>query len=278
MSVYEVSMAQPYVVSDRKGKNAFSDFMKAKANFEEEHKLTPDNIAVEKDWRDMNEKEWNKLIDHFDKYMEDRRTELEKEKEVQEKAAERAAAIAPAFRKVLAAQSAALKASSGLYGETKSREDASELEKLSWTYEMETEDRSILAKAKAANEKAADALSGFQELALSGNTETGISISEIGAESAASEEYTDGKKKWTVTTYTREGIISCKTEDGIVIEKWTLKYKFSGDYRKVMDLISGFESTDNLIFTGNKNFWEDFLEGKISRENILRTNNGWIIE
>lgn len=168
MSINEVCMTQPYMVSDRKNKNAFSDFLKAKKNIEEEHKFTSDNIAVEKDWREMDDKEWDKLIGHFDKFMEDCRTELEKEKEIQEEAAERAAAVAPACKRVLAAQSAALKALSGLYGETESDGDVSELEKSSWTYEMETEDQTILAKAKAANEKAAEALSKFQELAFSG--------------------------------------------------------------------------------------------------------------
>ena len=37
----------------------------------EEHKLTPDNIAVEEDWREMDDENWNKLLEHIDKYIDD---------------------------------------------------------------------------------------------------------------------------------------------------------------------------------------------------------------
>lgn len=222
MTIYDVTMAQPYIPSAKKRKEVFANFLKAKGEFEEENKLTPGNIAVEKDWREMNSEEWDKVLEHFDEYMDDCREQIEKTNELQEEAAKQAAAKAPAWRKVLAASSAALKAATGIYGEAGSGEDADELEKLSWTYEMETDDQTILAEAKAANEMAADALSKYQELALSGDTETGIEGTDIVRESASVDEDEYRKKNRIITTYTPDGIIRRKTCDGVVMEQWNL--------------------------------------------------------
>ena len=278
MTIYDVTMTQPYIPSAKKQKDVFGDFMKAKGELEEEHKLTPDSIAVEKDWREMDSEEWDKVLEHFDSFMDDCREQLEKMREIQEEAAEQAAAKAPAYRKVLAASSAALKAASGIYNGSGSGEDATELEKLSWTYEMETDDQTILAHAKAANEMAADALSKYQELALSGDTETGIAGSDIVKESASVDEDENRKKTWTITTYTPEGIISQKTCDGAVIGQWNITFGKASDYKKVMDFISGFDSKDNLRFAGDKNFWEDFLAGRTGIENLVKVNDVWKTE
>lgn len=149
----------------------------------EEHMLTPDNIKKEDDWREMDNEQWDKLIEHIDKYIENYKEELENMEELQKEAAMKSAAEAPADMKALAASKAALRvAVNGMTGECPDV-DVSYLEKLSWTYDMETDDQIILAKAKMANEFAPDMLSKSQELALFGDTTAGIGEVENAKES-----------------------------------------------------------------------------------------------
>lgn len=146
--------------------NVGTSFVTAVDAYKESHKLTPDNIKHEDDWRKMSDKEWDKFVEHIDKYLDTAKEDLEKKKELQEEAAQKAAGRAPADMKSIIAAQAVLKASvNGLVSEISSS-DASELEKSSWTYEMETDDQVILAKAKNANEYAADMLNKAQEIAI----------------------------------------------------------------------------------------------------------------
>lgn len=146
--------------------NVGTSFVTAVDAYKESHKLTPDNIKQEDDWRKMSDKEWDKFVEHIDKYLDTAKADLEKKKELQEEAAQKAAGRAPADMKSIIAAQAVLKASvNGLVSEISSS-DASELEKSSWTYEMETDDQVILAKAKNANEYAADMLNKAQEIAI----------------------------------------------------------------------------------------------------------------
>lgn len=90
----------------------------------EEHKLTPDNIQKEDDWR------------------------------------------------------TALNAVANGIAGVSSDQDASDLEKSSWTYKMQTDDQAILAKAKMANEFASDMLAKSRELASTGDRSVGLSETE----------------------------------------------------------------------------------------------------
>ncbi len=242
-------------------------FRKLKQAFEEDNKLTAENIKAETDWRDMTDAEWDKLLEHLDGYLADYKEQMEYLKEVQEEAAVRASAGAPADMRALLVAQAMLKvaASAGATGNVDS--NAEQLEKESWTYNLETDDQEILATAKAANEYARDVMSKSQELAILGDTETGISETEETTE-LASMETTEGKKIWTITAFSENGIVCTRCEDGVSTVLWRLDYKNSGDNEKVLDFLRSFDKDAELKFASSKDFWERFLAGEISAEEI----------
>lgn len=226
----------------------------------EDHQLTPDNIKKEDDWREMSEEQWDKLLEHFDQYMDDYKEELEKIKKLEEEAARKAAANAPADKKAIAAAKAALKAATNGFTDDGSDENADDLEKLSWTYEMVTDDQAILAKAKMANEYASDMLMKSQELSLVGHTTEGISGVASAAECATYEEDETHKKVWKITAFTERGIICNESVDGVTRELWRIEYKNADDYKKVWEYLSRLEKDADLKFASDKKFWEEFLE------------------
>ena len=194
----------------------------------EAHKLTKENIKKEDDFRKMSEDQWDKLIAYVDKYIDDRKKELERLKELQEEAIMKGAASAPADTKTIAASKAALiAAANGIVGETP------------------------------------DVLSKAQELALTGDTTTGISETENAKECATLDESDEKKKTWTITAFTEQGIICSECTDGVTRELWRLEYKNPEDCQKVWDYLGQFDKDDDLKFAGSKSFWEAFLSGEI---------------
>ena len=231
------------------------------------HILTPDNIQKEDDWREMDEKQWNKLMEHVDKFIDDYKEELEYLEEMQKEAATKAIANAPADKRAAAASKAMLKAAAnGMVGEV-TNEDENSLEKSSWTYEMQTDDQVILATAKMANEFAPDMLTKAQEMALTGETSVGISATENLKECASLEEE-ENKKVWTITAFTEQGIISNRYVDGVITEHWEMIYKGPEDYRKVTEFLEKFDKDADLKFAGSQKFWEDFLAGRLDEEEL----------
>lgn len=229
----------------------------------EKHKLTPDNIRNEEDWRQMDDEQWDKLIEHIDKYIDDFKEELEHMEQIQEEAAMKAVADAPADMKAAAASKAMLNAvTNGIVGGG-NESDEDYLEKMSWTYNMQTDNQVILGKAKMANEFAADMISKSQEMALTGDTSIGISETENVKECASLED--DGNKKvWTITAFGEDGIICTQcTVGGESRELWRLDYKNSGDAQKVWDFLARFDKDEDLKFAGSQKFWEDFLTGNV---------------
>ena len=170
-------------------------FKKLIDTFIEEHKLTKDNIKNEDDWRKMSDEQWDQLIEHIDKYIDDFKEELEHKAELQKEAIMKSTSNAP-------------------------DDDASSLEKSGWTYDLQTEDQVALATAKMANEFAPTILTKAQELALTGNTTTGMSESENVRECASLDENDEKKKTWTITAFTEQGIICSQSTDGVTRELW----------------------------------------------------------
>ena len=234
-------------------------FKKLIDNFIEEHKLTKDNIKNEEDWRKMSDEQWDQLIEHIDKYIDDFKEELEHKAELQKEAIMKSTANAPADRKASAASKAALHAvTNGIVGEAPD-DDASSLEKSSWTYDLQTGDQVVLATAKMANEFAPAVLTKAQELALTGNTTAGISESENVRECASLDENDEKKKTWTITAFTEQGIICSQSTDGVTKELWRIEYKNPGDYRKVWDFLDTLDKDSDMTFAGSKSFWENFI-------------------
>lgn len=219
--------------------------------FIKDHKLDAEHITAEKDWREMSEEQWEKLLEHYDKYLDAHKEDLEQLKEKMDEAARKAAANAPAAKKVLAASRAALQVAAG---------GTSDLQKLSWTYQMETEDQTVLAQAKMANERAQDALTKAQELSLLGYTTEGIRGVENAAECAVCEDSEGKKKTWKVTAFTEQGIICNESTDGVTKELWRITYKDEKVPKKVWEYLSKHKEETELGFAGDKDFWERFLD------------------
>lgn len=258
-SVDQISAANQEVQQTRESTgetmSALEVFRMLAETLKEEHKLTPDNIAVEKDWRKMDDEEWNKLLESIDKYIDAFKERLKKLKERTEEAAMKAGADAPADRRVTAISNAILSViNSGYFFSQESN-----LEKLSWTYEMETDDQTILAVAKAANEAAHNALTKTQEIELLGDTTVGISSGENVKECASLKE-TQEDKVWTITCFSQDGIICKQGKKGEKLkELWRIDYKNTGDAKRVWDFLDKFDPDTDLKFSGLKSFWESFL-------------------
>lgn len=225
----------------------------------QQYELTADDLE-EKDWRDMSDKEWEKLLNSFDQNIDAIKDKIRKLKEVQDEAASKAAANAPAGQKANAASSAAQSAAANGFASDVKIEDEEWIEENSWTYDMKTEDQTILHKAAIANEKAQDSLSKSQELMLTGDTTEGVSKTEGATESASCDDES-GEKVWTVTAYTEQGIICKEFKDGVGTLLWQIDFKNSTDYNKVMDYLDNEKEEDILKYARDKEFWEKLIWG-----------------
>lgn len=225
----------------------------------QQYELTADDLE-EKDWRDMSDKEWEKLLNSFDQNIDAIKDKIRKLKEVQDEAASKAAANAPAGKKANAASSAAQSAAANGFASDVKTEDEEWIEENSWTYDMKTEDQTILHKAAIANEKAQDSLSKSQELMLTGDTTEGVSKTEGATESASCDDES-GEKVWTVTAYTEQGIICKEFKDGVGTLLWQIDFKNPTDYNKVMDYLDNEKEEDILKYARNKEFWEKLIWG-----------------
>lgn len=225
----------------------------------QQYELTADDLE-EKDWRDMSDKEWEKLLNSFDQNIDAIKDKIRKLKEVQDEAASKAAANAPAGQKANAASSAAQSAAVNGFASDVKTEDEEWIEENSWTYDMKTEDQTILHKAAIADEKAQDSLSKSQELMLTGDTTEGVSKTEGATESASCDDES-GEKVWTVTAYTEQGIICKEFKDGVGTLLWQIDFKNPTDYNKVMDYLDNEKEEDILKYARDKEFWEKLIWG-----------------
>ena len=225
----------------------------------QQYELTADDLE-EKDWRDMSDKEWEKLLNSFDQNIDAIKDKIRKLKEVQDEAASKAAANAPAGKKANAASSAAQSAAANGFASDVKTEDEEWIEENSWTYDMKTENQTILHKAAIANEKAQDSLSKSQELMLTGDTTEGVSKTEGATESASCDDES-GEKVWTVTAYTEQGIICKEFKDGVGTLLWQIDFKNPTDYNKVMDYLDNEKEEAILKYARDKEFWEKLIWG-----------------
>ena len=253
----------PYTGSKKRELRADEAFKKAVDEILEASKLTKDNIKKD-DWREMSDEEWDKLMEHIDKYVDEHKRTLEEMKKIQEEAAIKKAAEAPANMRAIAAADAALKAAANGVVEGGCENVETLRERESWTYDMKTDDQVILATAKMANEYADDMMTKSQEFAITDTTSTGITnVSEI---MECAKVYEDEEEKvWVITVFTKEGITCKKGKAGGALEElWSIKYENPGDYKRVWDFLERFDKDADLKFADDKKFWEDFLAGRIS--------------
>lgn len=283
MEITGVSAYSNTGVYNNKAKSTETELTDAIKNFEELHKLSSKELKDEKDWRDMSGEEWDKMLEGIDKYIEAFKERLKQMKEIQDKAAQKAAMEADPEMRTIAASSAALAAAACGFdsgasieaGETESTftEEGVDHEK-NWTKKLKTDDQTILMTAKEAQKMESHALSKLQEVQLTDNTAVGVS-SANGVTECASVEEEKKDKVWTITCLGGDGISSKKCQNGKVLSEWEIKYSTPKDRKNVEDLIAGFKSDANLKFAGIKDFWIDFLKGNISMEDIVQSGNDW---
>lgn len=243
-----------------------TDFVSIKEIIEkyvEDNKITAQELKEDKDWREMSDDEWKKLIANVDEYIDDYKERLEQLKKLQEEAVKKAAAEADADKKAILTAEAALSAAASGFVTDSVTEDNSEKEK-NWTKTLKTDDQTILRTAKIAQEAEDMAMSKLQEMQLTGNTSAGISKTGNVTECATTEEDENKDTIWTITAFGEDGIISKRFKNGEEIDRWEIKYKNPDDARKVWDYLNKFDKEEDLKFAGDKAFWEEFLAGKRS--------------
>lgn len=284
MEITGVSAYSNTGVYNNKVKSTETELTEAIKNFEELHKLSAKELKDEKDWRDKSGEEWDKMLEGIDKYIEAFKERLKQMKEIQDKAAQKAAMEADPEMRTIAASSAALAAAACGFdsgasieaGETESTftEEGVDHEK-NWTKKLKTDDQTILMTAKEAQKMERHALSKLQEVQLTDNTAVGVSAANGVTECASVEEDEKKDKVWTITCLGGDGISSKKCQNGKVLSEWEIKYSTPKDRKNVEDLIAGFKNDANLKFAGIKDFWIDFLKGNIFMEDIVQSENDW---
>ena len=151
------------------------------ALFEENNKMTSQDLKDSDDWRTMSDDEWDKMLEGIDKFIDAFRERIREMIRKQQEAALKAASEAPAeLRSVAASQAALDVATNGFFGgETSETEDETETEPITgedpgvdhennWTRKLKTDDQTILRTAKAAQEMESKALQRMEEF-LSGD-------------------------------------------------------------------------------------------------------------
>lgn len=257
------------------------------ANYVDSHKLTGKELKEEKDWRELSEDEWDKLLENIDEYIESVQEYLKRMKKLQDEAAQKAAADADPDMRANAASAAALNtaangreavSAAALNAETDGREAASAAEgknaadetgyEKNWTKKLDTEDQTILNIARIAQDMENTAISKWQEVQLTGSTQAGISRTGDMTEYAYAEEDEDQEKVWTVTVFTEQGIVSNKCKNGKIIDHWEITYENPHDAEKVWDFIEESTGDADLKVFGTQEFWEAFLNDNIEDDRI----------
>ena len=244
-------------------------FSEAVQNFKDANRLTAQELKEDKDWREMTDEEWDKMLEGVDEYIDAFKERLRQMKEMQEEAAQKAAMEADSDMRTIAASSAALwVAANGLGGTAEGyaedgipAEDGADYEK-NWTKKLKTDDQTILRTAKAAQDMEKMAMSKLQEVQLTDSTVVGVSRTENVTECASVEDDENKDKIWTITCFGEDGIVSNRCQNGKIIDSWEIKYTNPDDAKRVQDFLDKFDKDANLIFSGSKDFWEDFLKSK----------------
>ena len=255
-------------------------FREAVQKFHDDNQLTAQELKEEKDWREMTEEEWDKMLESVDEYIDAFKERLRQLKEIQDEAAQKAALEADSDMRATAASSAALSAAANGFGGTFEADAESQTEEgtptedgvkheKNWTKNLKTDDQTVLRTAKEAQEMENKALSRFEEVQLTGTTTVGVSQTDTGTECASVEEDENKEKVWTITAFGEDGIVSTRCQNGKIIDSWEIKYTNPNDAKKVQDFIGRFEKDANLIFSGSKDFWEEFLSSDMDADSIF---------
>ena len=93
-------------------------FREAVQKFHDDNQLTAQELKEEKDWREMTDEEWEKMLEGVDEYIDTFKERLRQLKEMQDEAAQKAALEADSDMRATAASAAALSAAENGLGTT----------------------------------------------------------------------------------------------------------------------------------------------------------------
>ena len=171
-----LAKSKTYMENPKSGeKLSAADLLKL---FEEQNKLTAEELKEGDDWRSKSDDDWDKLLAGVDRYIGAYKEDIRERVKKQMEAARKAALEADPEMRSAAAQEAALSvAASGFDGgddsegeetsETMEEDPGIDHEK-NWTKKLKTDDQTILRTAKAAQDMESMALNRMEEIASNG--------------------------------------------------------------------------------------------------------------
>ena len=249
---------------------------------EESHKLTSQELKEDKDWREMSDEEWDKMMDGIDKYIDAFKERLKQMREAQQEAAAKAALEADPEDKTIAASSAALAAANGFESGSSNESENSEeglptmdgeVHEKNWTKLLDTDDQTVLMEAEEAQKMEVMAQKRIEEI-VSGNSEYD-SYEYVSVTDSISQknENSEVKEPLKLIAMDRNGI-RCINDDSHEVE-WEIKFNSEAEYKKAAKLMKWAGShMNNYMAATDEKQWKDFLTGKISEgsfKNILKT-------
>ena len=242
---------------------------------EESHKLTSKELKEEKDWRDMSDEEWDKMMEGIDKYIDAFKERLKQMKEMQEEAARKAALEAEAGHETIAASQAALAASSGFGGTASAETDDSEgtmsaegevEHEKNWTKILNTDDQTILRTAKEAQKMEKMAQRKIEDI-VNDAEYSSYEYIFIADKMDRKENSEDEKEPLRLIAMDRNGIrlINDETHE----YEWEIKFNSEEEYRRAAKIMDWAGNNPNIrLSAADKSQWLDFLSGKMSEGNF----------
>lgn len=241
---------------------------------EDSHKLTAQELKEEKDWRELTDEEWDKMLEGIDKYIDAFKERLRQMKEMQEEAAQKAALEADSDMRTTAASSAALSAAaSGLGGTTETEAEASlddavpsidgEKHEKNWTKNLDTDDQTVLRTAKKAQETEAMAQRKTEEIVNDSEYSSYEYISVVDKIEQSEKGAVEDKEPLKLIAMDINGI-RCINDDTHEVE-WEIKFNSEAEYQKAAKLMKWLgHNMNNFMAATDEKQWSDFLSGKIS--------------
>ncbi len=241
---------------------------------EDSHKLTTQELKEEKDWRELTDEEWDKMLEGIDKYIDAFKERLRQMKEMQEEAAQKAALEADSDMRTTAASSAALSAAaSGLGGTTETEAEASlddavpsidgEKHEKNWTKNLDTDDQTVLRTAKKAQETEAMAQRKIEEIVNDSEYSSYEYISVVDKIEQSEKGAVEDKEPLKLIAMDINGI-RCINDDTHEVE-WEIKFNSEAEYQKAAKLMKWLgHNMNNFMAATDEKQWSDFLSGKIS--------------
>ena len=248
---------------------------------EESHKLTAKELKEEKDWRDMSDEEWDRMLEGIDKYIDAFKERLRQMKEMQEEAAQKAALEADAGNEAIAASSAALAAANGFEGGTSTDAEDSEGampteegdHEKNWTKKLDTDDQTILMTAKEAQKMENMAQRKIEDIANDTEYSSYEYISVVDRIEQKEKDVEGEKEPLRLIAMDRNGIrlINDETHE----YEWEIKFNSEEEYKKAAKIMNwAGKNPDIHLGAADKSQWLEFLSGKMSEgnfKNILKS-------